>query len=92
MLCLSHQATINMLDGIAEGHDEKVHEWKDSLLTRLPTEDYCDQVMYQRILCEHQPFMLLNIYILQYNYQPLEMTSTDTEDTFMDMCMEVIVN
>ena len=29
MLCLSHQATISLMDTIAEGHDEEVMEWQD---------------------------------------------------------------
>lgn len=35
MLCLSHKATLNMLDVIAEGHDELVWEWREKLLGHI---------------------------------------------------------
>ena len=35
MLCLSHKATLNMLDVVADGHDEAVLEWRDKLLNRV---------------------------------------------------------
>ena len=39
MLCLSHQATLKMLDVVAEGHDELVWEWRESLLDRIEFTD-----------------------------------------------------
>ena len=35
MLCLSHQATLNMLDVVADGHDEKVWEWKENQMNHI---------------------------------------------------------
>ena len=46
MLCLSHQATINMFDIIADGHDEKVLDWSEELLQRVQTSDIQEQVTY----------------------------------------------
>lgn len=39
MLCLSHQATLNMLDVVADGHDEFVWEWRENLLKRIAFSD-----------------------------------------------------
>lgn len=35
ILCLSRKATLNMLDVVADGHDEAVLEWRDKLLNRV---------------------------------------------------------
>lgn len=39
MLCLSHRATLKMLDVVAEGHDELVWEWREKLLPRVDFAD-----------------------------------------------------
>jgi hypothetical protein len=46
MLCLSHKATINMLDIIGEGHDEKVLEWRESLVERITDDPHSTSCMY----------------------------------------------
>ena len=45
MLCLSHKATINMLDIIGEGHDEKVLEWRESLVERIADDPHSTSCM-----------------------------------------------
>ena len=51
MLCLSHKATINMLDIIGEGHDEKVLEWKESLVGRITDDPHSTLCMVRLKSC-----------------------------------------
>ena len=34
-LCLSPYATLKLLDSLGDGHDEKLFEWRDSLVRRI---------------------------------------------------------
>ena len=34
-ICLSHKSTLMFLDEAAEGYDEKVWDWRDTLLERI---------------------------------------------------------
>ena len=38
MLCLSPSATVKLIQDLSIDHDEKVCEWRDSLLPPVPTE------------------------------------------------------
>ena len=35
MVCVSHRSTISLMDNIADGHDEEVMEWQDTLSQEL---------------------------------------------------------
>ena len=35
MVCVSHRSTISLMDNIADGHDEGVMEWQDTLSQEL---------------------------------------------------------
>ena len=37
MVSVSHGTTISVMDGLVEGHNERVFEWQDSLKEALPT-------------------------------------------------------
>ena len=49
MVSVSHRTTISVMDGLAEGHDEKVFEWQDSLKEALPTPSQ-DQVFISLLI------------------------------------------
>jgi len=36
MITVSHRTTISTMDNLADGHDEEVFEWRDSLKEALP--------------------------------------------------------
>ena len=56
MICVSHYSTISLMDNIADGHDEEVMEWQDTLSQELqhiqpPTQEdvniiQCPTVVY----------------------------------------------
>lgn len=46
MVSVSHRTTISVMDNLAEGHDEEVFEWQDSLKEALPTPSQ-DEVFIQ---------------------------------------------
>ena len=35
MVCVSHRSTVFLMDNIADGHDEQVMEWQDTLSQEL---------------------------------------------------------
>ena len=35
MVCVSHRSTVSLMDNIADGHDEQVMEWQDTLSKEL---------------------------------------------------------
>ena len=51
MVCLSHQSTIALMDGVCEGHDEKVHDWVDALSSKLEVPSQAEVKDEQGITC-----------------------------------------